>query len=64
MFDAFDDGAELGTEHILQAVYDTVPLSVTMKEGIEHLRKWASTRAAPASEVVTVTNEHDRKVEI
>jgi SpoVK/Ycf46/Vps4 family AAA+-type ATPase len=64
MFDAFDDGVELGTEYILQAVYDTVPLSVTMKEGIEHLRKWASTRATPASEAVTVVNENVRNVEI
>jgi len=64
MFDAFDDDAELGTEHILQAIYDTVPLSVTMKEGIEHLRKWASTRAIPASETVMVTNENVRNVEI
>jgi SpoVK/Ycf46/Vps4 family AAA+-type ATPase len=64
MFDAFDDETDLQTEHILEAIYDTVPLSVTMTEGIEHLRKWASTRAIPASEVVTVTSENVRNVEI
>ena len=64
MFDAFDESAELQTEHILEAIYGTVPLSVTMKEGIEHLRKWAATRAIPASETVTVTNENVRNVEI
>jgi len=64
MFDAFDESTELQTEHILKAIYGTVPLSVTMKEGIEHLRKWASTRAIPASESVAVTNENVRNVEI
>jgi len=64
MFDAFDENAELETKHILEAIYDTVPLSVTMKEGIEHLRKWAATRAIPASETVTVANENVRNVEI
>jgi len=64
MFDAFDENAELETKHILGAIHDTVPLSVTMKEGIEHLRKWAVTRAIPASEAVAVANENVRKVEI
>ncbi len=64
MFDAFNEDTELQTEHILKAIYGTVPLSVTMKEGIEHLTKWASTRAIPASEAVIVTNENVRNVEI
>lgn len=64
MFDAFDAGTELQTNHILKAIHDTVPLSVTMKEGIEHIRKWASTRAIPASESVAVNNENVRNVEI
>ena len=64
MFDAFDDETDLQTEYILKAISDTVPLSVTMKEGIEHLRKWAATRAIPASEAVTITNENVRNVEI
>jgi len=64
MFDAFDEETDLQTEHILKAIYDTVPLSVTMKEGIEHLRKWAATRAIPASETVIVANENVRNVEI
>jgi SpoVK/Ycf46/Vps4 family AAA+-type ATPase len=56
MFTAFDEGAEVNTEHITKALTDTVPLSKTMEEKIEGLRKWAGDRARLASskEVVTV----------
>lgn len=34
--------------HLLNAIKETVPLSKTMKEQIDFLRKWAKTRAKPA----------------
>lgn len=49
LFDAFDSQASLTTETILNAVGETVPLSTTMKEGIDGLREWAEGRARKAS---------------
>ena len=46
LFKSFGDGVrELTTEDVLEAATETVPLSVTMSEGIEKLRTWAETRA-------------------
>jgi len=49
LFDAFQAKRDLQTEDIVKAIADTVPLSVTMREQIENLRSWASTRAKRAS---------------
>ncbi len=50
LYDSFGDNArELTTEDILKTVGESVPLSVTMREGIARLREWAETRARPAS---------------
>jgi len=50
LYDAFDDNMrQLKTEDILRALKETVPLSVTMREGVEGLRRWAKGRARPAS---------------
>lgn len=49
LYDAFDREGELTTEDILSNVRSGVPLSRTMKEQIDELREWASTRARPAS---------------
>jgi AAA+ superfamily predicted ATPase len=35
--------------HLLNAISDTIPLSMTMKEQIDFLRKWAKSRAKQAS---------------
>lgn len=57
LYDAFDsqredaEGHELTTESIVEAAHNTVPLSMTMRERIEELREWASTRARAASSV-------------
>ena len=40
--------------HIMDAIANTVPLSVTMKEQITSLRHWASTRAKNASMNYTI----------
>ena len=49
MYNAFDQNREIRTADILQALQTSVPLSVTMREGLEMLRRWARDRARPAS---------------
>lgn len=50
MYEAFSDNKrEINSSDILNALEDMVPLSVTMAEQIEKLRKWAETRARNAS---------------
>ena len=55
LFKAFDAGRKLGTQDILAAVRETVPLSVVMEERITGLREWARlrTRSASAEESMT-----------
>jgi len=49
LYEAFDEGTELTTKHLLKAARASVPLSMTMREKIAYLRDWAKTRARPAS---------------
>ena len=50
LFSAYHEAKrEVTTEDILKAVEETVPLSVTMAEGVETLREWADTRARRSS---------------
>jgi SpoVK/Ycf46/Vps4 family AAA+-type ATPase len=49
MFLAFDTGVEVSNEHILEALRTTYPLSRTMRDEIEALRRWAEVRARPAA---------------
>jgi SpoVK/Ycf46/Vps4 family AAA+-type ATPase len=49
LYDAFAEGAELTTRHILESLRQTVPLATTMDEHIEQLRHWARGRARNAS---------------
>ena len=49
LYDAFYTKQELGTEHILEALRQTVPLSKTMDEQLSRLRTWADGRARHAS---------------
>ncbi|GAB4320516.1 MAG: AAA family ATPase [Candidatus Sumerlaeia bacterium] len=49
LFDAFEAGRDIATEHIISAVKQTFPLSILMKEQIARLRDWAKGRARPAS---------------
>ena len=49
LYDAFAEGRELATEHIERALEKTFPLSRTMREQIEDLRKWAKVRARLAA---------------
>jgi ATP-dependent 26S proteasome regulatory subunit len=49
LYDAFAEGRELSTEHIARAIDKTFPLSRTMRDQIEDLRKWAKVRARLAT---------------
>lgn len=46
---AFAQNREVTTDDLLAAVQETVPLSVTMREDIDLVRRWAKGRARPAS---------------
>jgi len=49
LFISFNDEVELNTQHIINAMKSTVPMSTTQEEYIRKTRKWASTRATFAS---------------
>ena len=49
LFEVFANRGELKTKHVLQALRQTVPLSTTMDEQIDRLRRWAEGRARNAS---------------
>jgi SpoVK/Ycf46/Vps4 family AAA+-type ATPase len=49
LYDAFYTGTDLATEHVLEAIRQTVPLAKTMDEQINRLRAWAEGRARNAS---------------
>jgi len=48
LFIAFREKSELSTQHLLDALKNSPPLSVTMKEKIDSLRLWAKDRCVPA----------------
>lgn len=49
LFMAYDKGEDIDTKYVKQAITKTYPLSRTMKEKIEQMRKWAEARAVFAS---------------
>ncbi len=49
LYAAFDEGRDLETPDLLEAVRSTVPLSRTRSEEIRRLREWATQHARPAS---------------
>jgi ATP-dependent 26S proteasome regulatory subunit len=49
LYRAFEGDREITTEDIVAALEQTVPLSVTMREEIGVIRRWAKGRARPAS---------------
>jgi SpoVK/Ycf46/Vps4 family AAA+-type ATPase len=48
LYTAFAEKAECATEHILAAIQSTQPLSIVMRERVEHLRAWAKGRCVMA----------------
>ncbi|MBI4678467.1 MAG: AAA family ATPase [Elusimicrobia bacterium] len=49
LYEAFHQNRGLSGDDLKKALSSTVPLSKTMKEDIDALRQWASSRARPAS---------------
>ncbi len=49
MYASYERGEPLSQGHLLEAVLETVPLSRTMEEEIDGLRKWAAGRARRAT---------------
>jgi hypothetical protein len=49
LYAAYSEKKQLSTQSLLDALAQTVPLSVTRAEEIQTLREWARTRAVPAS---------------
>ncbi len=49
LYAAYSEKKPLGTQSLIDALAQTVPLSTTRAEEIEELREWARTRAVPAS---------------
>jgi len=48
LYDAFAEKKELTTQHVLSALKNSPPLSVTMAEKVADLREWAQGRCVPA----------------
>lgn len=64
LFSAFNDGIrELTTEDLLTTINESVPLSITMREGIQRLREWAETRARQASSQQSESTEELAELE-
>ena len=61
LYDAFYAQQELATEHILEALRQTVPLAKTMDEQINRLRTWTEGRARNASVVRAITGDSARR---
>jgi SpoVK/Ycf46/Vps4 family AAA+-type ATPase len=51
LYSAYTDKSDLTNQHVLDALAQTVPLSITRAEEIDQLRTWAKTRAVPAQTV-------------
>ena len=66
LFDVFSSGGELNDLVIAKAIKETVPLSKTMGEELDRLRRWTRSRARPASRVTVEAEagEIRRKIEL
>jgi len=66
LFDVFYEGQNLTTESIIQSLEQTVPLSKTMSEEIDNLRRWAEGRTRLAADPATseTYDEGKRQLEI
>jgi len=69
LFDAYEEklnneNADLETYHILKSLEKLVPLSTFMKEEIEKMRKWASKRTRPASELEIFSKDRSFELEL
>ncbi len=63
LYDSFYAKQELATEHVLEALRQTVPLARTMSEKINALRHWAVGRARNASTLQLLPEPEHRRME-
>jgi SpoVK/Ycf46/Vps4 family AAA+-type ATPase len=65
LYDAFLENRDINTSDILKNIKVSIPLSVTMKEGIEQVRTWAKDRARCASSAqIQSSCKKERKLEL
>lgn len=66
MFDMFYEKHNMTTEFLLESIHQTVPLSQTMSEDVDKLRKWAEGRArtATSAERAKERDADKRKLEL
>jgi SpoVK/Ycf46/Vps4 family AAA+-type ATPase len=57
LYEAFHERVELGNDHLVRTVQESVPLARTMPEQLRRLREWAHGRARPASGESNQTGE-------
>jgi hypothetical protein len=48
LHEAFADNTDLDTDHLAEALRTSPPLSTTMAEKVQALRRWAQGRCVPA----------------
>jgi SpoVK/Ycf46/Vps4 family AAA+-type ATPase len=51
LYDAFDAERDIDTDTVVKSCQEIIPLSYTMKEGIDAMREWAKSRARRASSI-------------
>lgn len=61
---AFDEGQELNTQHLLKEISTITPMSEQKKDEIDRLRKWAKANAIPASKQEPGKTSGTRKAEV
>lgn len=49
LVDAFDEGTEVTTEHILKQINNTIPMARQKEDEIDSMRDWAALNCTPAS---------------
>lgn len=66
MFNIFYEKKKMTTDRLLESLQQAVPLSKTMSENVDTLRKWAEGRARPATseEAAVEPGKDKRKLEI
>ena len=64
LYEAFSMGTEVSTQHILNALRESVPLSRTMEGDLGRLRNWALGRARLASPPEAQAPAQGRKIEL
>lgn len=53
LYDAFEDGVDIDTDRVVKSCQEIIPLSYTMKEGIDSMREWSKSRARAASVITS-----------